>query len=131
MTDDAQTSDAERETPSSASDDASSEQDEMSQLSDDLGELYQRFREEGSIQDIYDKNPYAVLASAAGVGYALGGGLLTPFSKRIARFGMKALVVPFALSELKELTQAATQPELEESGDSSEIGNPRPSEHDL
>jgi hypothetical protein len=99
-----------------------------SQLAEDIGEVYERVREEGSIRDIYDKNPYAVLASAAGVGYALGGGLLTPFTKRVARIGMKAVVVPFALSRLKELTQAATQPELEESDDSSELGELRPSE---
>ena len=77
-------------------------------LADDVEQIYERARESSSsLRDLYDRNPYAVLAAAAGTGYILGGGLLSPFTKRIARMGMKALVVPVALSKLKDVTQSA------------------------
>lgn len=57
-----------------------------------------------SLRELYERNPYSVLAAAAGAGYILGGGLLTPFTKRLTRMGMKALVIPAALSQLKSLS---------------------------
>ncbi|MFB6264400.1 MAG: hypothetical protein ABEL76_12380 [Bradymonadaceae bacterium] len=59
------------------------------------------------LREYYDENPYAVLAAAAGAGYVVGGGLFTPFTKRLLRIGMKAVVVPATLSQLEELTQEA------------------------
>lgn len=64
----------------------------------------------------YDENPYAVLAAAAGAGYAVGGGLFTPFTKRLLRVGMKAVVVPAAISQIEELTQQAEFLDRDEAG---------------
>jgi hypothetical protein len=60
----------------------------------------------GKLREIYDRNPYAVLAAAAGAGYVIGGGLATPFTKRLTRMGLKAVALPMALGKLQELTQA-------------------------
>ena len=72
-----------------------------------------------SLRELYERDPYAVLGAAAGAGYILGGGLLTPFTKRLVRMGMKAVLVPVALSRLKELTRGdeAVLPEGSPDGD--------------
>lgn len=93
-------------------DDARDVVEDSRRLADDVGRVYDQVKETGSLRDIYDRNPYAVLAAAAGAGYVLGGGLFTPFTKRIAKIGMKALVVPVALSKIKGITQAAAHAEL-------------------
>jgi hypothetical protein len=81
------------------------------QLADDVEEFYERVADVGSLKELYDRNPYAVLAAAAGTGYVLGGGLFTSFTKRLGRLGMKALVIPVALSKLREATQPALEDE--------------------
>ncbi len=81
------------------------------QLADDVEQFYERVADVGSLKELYDRNPYAVLAAAAGTGYVLGGGLFTPFTKRLGRLGMKALVIPVALSKLREATQPALEDE--------------------
>lgn len=66
-----------------------------------------------SVQDpvgqYYKENPYVVLAAAAGVGYVLAGGLFSPFTRRLMRMGMKAMVLPIAATQLKGVSgQSAT-----------------------
>ena len=82
-------------------------------LADDVSEVYERVRENGSLRELYQRNPYAALAAAAGTGYVLGGGLFSPFTKRVMKIGMKALVVPVALSKLKGLSQEAAHGEID------------------
>lgn len=82
------------------------------QVIDDVQRLYDRMRDEGSIADHYEDNPFAVLAAAAGAGYILGGGLFTPFTKRILKIGMKGLVIPLASAQIKHLTSAGHPSEL-------------------
>lgn len=83
------------------------------QLADDVEQMYEQVQETASVREFYEKNPYAVLAAAAGTGYVVAGGLFTPFTKRILKTGMKALVLPVAVSRLRELTQSATSSELD------------------
>jgi hypothetical protein len=87
--------------------------EDSEKLADDVGDLYERVPETGSFRDLYEKNPYAVLAAAAGAGYLLGGGLFTPFTKRILKTGMKAVVIPVAVSRLRKLTQGAASDKLD------------------
>lgn len=94
-------------------DDAREVVEDSENLADDVGDMYERVRETASVREYYEKNPYAVLAAAAGAGYLLGGGLFTPFTKRIVKTGMKALVIPVAVSRLRELTQGAASEELD------------------
>ena len=74
-------------------------------LASDLGELYQGLREQNVVADYYRENPYKLLAVAAGTGYLLGGGLFTPFTRRMIRMGMKALLIPVAASQIGSLTR--------------------------
>lgn len=85
--------------------------EDSEQLADDLSELYEQVTGAQDLRDLYERNPYAFLAAAAGTGYVLGGGLLTPFTRRIARIGMKAVLVPFAISRLKEVAENLPQDE--------------------
>lgn len=54
-----------------------------------------------------EKNPYQTLAIAAGIGYVLGGGLLTPTTGRLIRWGVKLMLVPMLKNELMALGEAA------------------------
>lgn len=67
----------------------------------DLRELVDTVRRDYPIGKYYEENPYVVLAAAAGVGYVLAGGLFSPFTRRLMRIGMKALVIPMATNQLK------------------------------
>ncbi len=40
-----------------------------------------------------EKNPYAMVAAALGLGYVVGGGLLTPTTMRLVRLGLKVASV--------------------------------------
>ncbi|RAL24988.1 hypothetical protein DL240_01900 [Lujinxingia litoralis] len=84
--------------------------DESRRLIDDARHLYDDFRRDNPLGHMYDRNPYAVLAAAAGVGYVLGGGLFTPFTRRMMRVGLKAMVLPMAASHLRSLTNTELDP---------------------
>jgi ElaB/YqjD/DUF883 family membrane-anchored ribosome-binding protein len=85
--------------------------EDSERLASDVRQLYEQITGSEDVRSLYEDNPYAFLAAAAGTGYVLGGGLLTPFTKRLARIGMKAVFVPVALSRLKELTESLPQDE--------------------
>jgi len=88
--------------------------EESERLADDVERVYDHLGETASVREFYEKNPYAVLAAAAGTGYVLAGGLFTPFTKRILKTGMKAVVLPVAVSRLRELAESATGSELDQ-----------------
>ena len=92
--------------------------EESQRLANDARHLYETVRTENPIGYYYQKNPYAVLAAAAGVGYVLGGGLLTPFTRRLLRVGFKAMALPLAASQLRELARGITGDDLSTGGDS-------------
>ncbi len=75
--------------------------DKTQRVAEDLRGLFDTVRNDYPIGKYYEENPYIVLAAAAGVGYVLAGGLLSPFTRRLMRVGMKALVLPMAASQLK------------------------------
>ncbi|MHB8872364.1 MAG: hypothetical protein ACYC8T_01635 [Myxococcaceae bacterium] len=66
----------------------------------DLGDLLDL---KGRVQ----RNPYAMLAAAAGVGYVLGGGLFTPLTGRMVRLGFRLAALPFVKDELVSMAEAA------------------------
>jgi len=74
------------------------------QVNAEVKALVEHVKDQRLAQRYFEENPFAVLAVAAGVGYILGGGLLSPFSRRIARIGMKAMVLPIAASQLKSMS---------------------------
>jgi hypothetical protein len=50
----------------------------------------------GAIAALVDEHPVGALAAAAGIGYALGGGLFTSLTSRLLRWGLR-LGVQFAV----------------------------------
>lgn len=75
--------------------------DDAALLQADVRDLLAQARDKRILERAYKHNPYVVLAVAAGVGYVAGGGLISPFTRRITRFGMKALFVPIAAAQFK------------------------------
>ncbi len=73
------------------------------QVIDDARRLVHDAREARVFESIYRENPYLVVAAAAGLGYVAAGGLPSPFTRRLLKIGMKALFVPIAASQLKEI----------------------------
>ena len=56
------------------------------------------------IEGRVDRNPYAMMAAAAGSGYVLGGGLCSPLTARLVglglRLGLRVAALPFIQREL-------------------------------
>lgn len=75
--------------------------DDADQLREDVGQIVTQVRDKQIPQRYYRHNPYIVLAAAAGAGYVAGGGLFSPFTRRLVRIGMKALFVPIAAAQFK------------------------------
>lgn len=69
-------------------------------------------RDRLDIQGRMERNPFGMLAAAAGVGYVLGGGLFSPLTGRIIglglRMALRAAAIPFIKDELLGLVEAAT-----------------------
>lgn len=81
--------------------------DDAQRLFQDGRQLYDTFQQDNPLAHYYERNPYAVLGAAAGVGYILGGGLFTPFTRRLLRVGLKAAALPLAASQLRQLARDA------------------------
>lgn len=99
--------------------------DDTRRLADDARHLYDTFQQENPLLEYYERNPYAVLGAAAGLGYILGGGLLSPFTRRLLRVGLKATALPFAVSQFRQLAQQGGGDDISigQSGDTSNAGH--------
>ena len=86
--------------------------DDSKQVLGDVQRLYNKMRTQASIGEYYQDNPFAVLGAAAGVGYVLGGGLFSPFTKRLLKIAMKGMIIPVASAQLQNLSSAAHPSEL-------------------
>src|SRR5688572_13045457 len=84
---------------------------------DDLGSSAQHLWTEarGAVTDLserldlkgrVERNPYGTIAAAALVGYVLGGGLFTPLTARIVRFGVRLAALPLVKDELMHMAEA-------------------------
>lgn len=74
---------------------------------DDARQLVNDVRDNRVLESIYQENPFLIIGIAAGVGYVAAGGLTSPFTRRLVRVGMKALFVPLAATQLKEIAVGA------------------------
>jgi hypothetical protein len=92
-------------------------------------------KEQVDIEGRVDRNPYASIAAAIGIGYALGGGVFTPLTARALghglRLGLRLVVMPIVAEQLLELargavaadpTPAPTHPRSRNGGASVEVG---------
>ena len=55
------------------------------------------------------KNPILMVCAAAGVGYVLGGGLFSPTTARLFRYGLRLAIIPLVKSQLAGIVGAAHQ----------------------
>ena len=81
--------------------------EETKDLADHASRYYDTLRKESPFVTAYKENPYLVVGAAAGLGYVIAGGLFTPFTSRLTRMSLKALVIPFALMQIKQFTEPA------------------------
>ena len=60
-----------------------------------------------------DRSPYMMMAAAAGSGYALGGGILSPLTARFVglglRLGLRLVAIPFIQRELLGFAEVASE----------------------
>ncbi len=67
-----------------------------------------------------DQHPYGALAAAVGVGYALGGGIFTPLTARLVRFGLRiglrAALLPIVTEQISELVEGVVRGKEEVNG---------------
>ena len=68
-------------------------------------EALERLQQDNALQRTYQKNPYVVLLGAAGGGYVIGGGLLTPFTRRVVKMSMRAVAIPLLATQVKAILQ--------------------------
>lgn len=71
----------------------------------DVRVLVDNLQRDNPLSHYYAQNPYMVIAAAAGIGYVLGGGLFSPFTRRMLRIGMKAMLIPAATRQFQNITQ--------------------------
>jgi hypothetical protein len=55
------------------------------------------------------RNPIAMVVAAAGIGYVLGGGLFSPLTGKLLRYGLRLAVIPLVKSQLANLAGSAPQ----------------------
>ena len=53
------------------------------------------------------KNPIFMVAAAAGLGYVLGGGLFSPMTARLVRYGIRLAIIPLVKSQLAGIVGGA------------------------
>ncbi|MFL5318591.1 MAG: hypothetical protein ACJ790_02975 [Myxococcaceae bacterium] len=104
-------------------DDSGSVGERMDQIGDSAQQLWTNAR--GAVTDLsdtldikgrVDRNPYLMLAAAAGVGYVLGGGLFTPLTARMIRLGIRLAALPLVKDELMGMAEAAVSQLAEKGG---------------
>lgn len=50
-----------------------------------------------------ERQPYAMIAAAVGIGFVLGGGLFRPYASRLLRRGLRMALIPLAEQALLRL----------------------------
>lgn len=90
----------------------------VAERAEQLGESAQALfsNAKGAVEDLaevidlkgrVDRNPYAMVGAAVGVGYVLGGGLFTPLTGRIFKLAVRLAAVPFIKDELVSMAESA------------------------
>jgi len=56
------------------------------------------------------RNPIGMVCAAAGIGYLLGGGLFSPATGRLLRYGVRLALIPLLKSQLEGILGGGPQP---------------------
>jgi hypothetical protein len=75
----------------------------MDEARSTLEDLGQALDLRGRVQ----RHPYGMVATALGLGYVLGGGLLTPLTFRLVGMGVRLAAIPLLRNQLLGLAEAA------------------------
>jgi hypothetical protein len=73
---------------------------------DALGSQLQDLGKTLDLNGRVQRNPFGMLAAAAGVGYLLGGGLFSPLTGKLLRVGLRLALIPVIKSQLASLAGA-------------------------
>lgn len=73
------------------------------QLLSDMGQTASELYERADLPRQLEEHPYRTLGIALGVGYALGGGLFTGFTRRALGIGARVLLLPVVQATLGQL----------------------------
>jgi hypothetical protein len=55
------------------------------------------------------RNPIGMVLAAAGIGYVLGGGLFSPMTARLVRYGLRLALIPLVKSQLEGIVGSTSQ----------------------
>ncbi len=55
------------------------------------------------------RNPVGMVLAAAGIGYLLGGGLFSPLTGRLVKYGLRLALIPLVKSQLSGILGTAPQ----------------------
>lgn len=81
--------------------------DEARAFSSALGQSANRFQQTLDLSGRVQRNPLLMVAAAAGVGYVLGGGLFSPLTGKLVRYGVRLALIPFVKSQLNAIAAGA------------------------
>jgi hypothetical protein len=73
-----------------------------------LGAQASSFSQAVDLRGRVQRNPFLMVAAAAGVGYVLGGGLFSPLTGKMVRIGLRAALIPLIKNQLAGLAGVAS-----------------------
>jgi hypothetical protein len=73
------------------------------------------FSYDAALTEHMTQHPYQTLLVAAGIGYAVGGGVFTPLTARVVAMGLRAALVPLLQVSLVSAAQTWAAPASEPS----------------
>jgi hypothetical protein len=82
--------------------------EEAKAFKDAVGSQAESFSRALDLRGRVQRNPFIMVAAAAGVGYVLGGGLFSPLTGKLLKIGMRAAIIPLVKNQLAGLAGAAS-----------------------
>ena len=66
----------------------------------------QSFSKSVDLRGRVQRNPLSMVAAAAGIGYLLGGGLFSPLTGRLLKYGLRVALIPLLKNQLVAMAGA-------------------------
>ncbi len=79
--------------------------EQVKRVASDANDAVNGVADSVGLSDKVDRNPYGAVAAAVGLGYVVGGGLLTSTTMRILRLGLKLASVAPLRNKLLDLAE--------------------------
>ncbi|GAC1337883.1 MAG: hypothetical protein NVSMB23_04930 [Myxococcales bacterium] len=81
--------------------------DEARAFGRSLSDSAQTFTQAVDLRGRVNRNPIGMIAAGLGVGYLLGGGLFTPLTGKLVRYGMRFAILPLIRGPLMAMAGSA------------------------